>query len=717
VAWREFAFSQLRQGHLVLWNPHYLCGAPFLGGFESALFYPPNWLYLFLPMTFAINFGIVLHVFLAGLFTYLWSQNRGLQPLACLVAGTVFMFGGAYYLHLYAGHLPNLCTMAWAPLIFLSIDGLLKKIKLGWILLGVFAVSMQILAGHPQYLYFTAIIVGLYTLLHLAGHRAPWKTLGAILFLYAGSSLVTAIQLWTGLQALLECGRNIPFEYKSASSFSFPPENLLTLFMPNFFGNLDAGHYWGRWFLWEVSLFIGATSVFLVLLAVQPQGAKNERKIFFLAAITFLFALGSYTPLFNFFYDFMPGFNGLRGICKFNFLTSLFLGLLTGMGLDRLAHRTKTDRRIAFFTGSTGLLLVGVGLWVKSSAAYGTSGSWGEWQSQLHWLKSASAGMTPSDLGQFLRDSGSHSAYSLFLAGATFSLLAVLLVLRPRYPKVVYVIGALAVMELFLFARSNRPTFELAKLQNKFDQYKAIYDKDPGDYRVYGTASASLVTGGYDLWEDEPMVLGRYGRFVCASQGLEENQLFSVLPIYKKFTPLFGLLRLKYLVSNEDGRVEVQPTRFNLAPRMFLIQNYQVAQDSRQALGLLFEPGFDPSRNAILEEEPHPQPTAGPVEGSVSWKDLSTDAVEVTAWTSKPSVLLITDNFSSGWKAEAYSDSGQQTYRVLPADGFLRAIPVKAGQHHFRMEYKPSAFEIGRWVSILACLLYVAITKVIHEDR
>src|SRR5882724_11955019 len=27
AAWRQFAFDELRQGHLVLWNPHYLCGA------------------------------------------------------------------------------------------------------------------------------------------------------------------------------------------------------------------------------------------------------------------------------------------------------------------------------------------------------------------------------------------------------------------------------------------------------------------------------------------------------------------------------------------------------------------------------------------------------------------------------------------------------------------------------------------------------------------
>ena len=68
-SWRAFAFNELRHGHLVLWNPYYLCGTPFFGNFESALFYPPNWLYLVLPPVLAVNLGIALHVFLAGLFT------------------------------------------------------------------------------------------------------------------------------------------------------------------------------------------------------------------------------------------------------------------------------------------------------------------------------------------------------------------------------------------------------------------------------------------------------------------------------------------------------------------------------------------------------------------------------------------------------------------------------------------------------------------------
>ncbi len=545
VAWRQFAFDQLRHGHLVLWNPYYLCGSPFLGNFESALLYPPNWFYLIMPLAPAIKFGIILHVLAAGFFTYLWANHRGLHPVASFVAGTVFMFGGAYFLHLYAGHLPNLCVMVWAPLLFLSIDGLLEKVSAYWIFLGVFAVSMQILAGHPQYVYFTAIIATVYVLLNLYGHKEKFRILLSFFTLYVGASFITAVQLWTGLEAILECGRNIPLEYRSASSFSFPPENLLTLILPELFGNLASVHYWGRWFLWEVSLFIGVTAFFLILLAVFSADPQKRRWALVTATIAFVFSLGAFSPLYRFFYNLVPGFKDLRGICKFDFLAALFLALLSGIGLDRLIKNKRNSEWLVYIVVFSGFVFLLAELSILHSVEPGLNGYWAKWFCAVHWLKNS---LLPLDLtlkAQYAQTSGTHAAFSFLIGGLTCTLLGLLLIVRKSVPGFIFAVGALAVIELCVFAKMNRPVFELSQLQHRFDVLDDFYSKNPGDYRVYGTASASLVTGGNDIWEDEPMVLGRYGRFVCQSQGLSENQLFSVLPIFKKFPAILGITRLK----------------------------------------------------------------------------------------------------------------------------------------------------------------------------
>ncbi|MEI7639687.1 MAG: hypothetical protein WCJ37_20395, partial [Syntrophus sp. (in: bacteria)] len=105
----DFVYRELRNGNLTLWNPHVFSGSFML----STAFYPPNFFYLFLPLPQAVNVGIAFHIFLAGFFMYLWAAYRRLHPLACLLAAVLLMFSGPYFMHVFAGHVGNLCAMTW----------------------------------------------------------------------------------------------------------------------------------------------------------------------------------------------------------------------------------------------------------------------------------------------------------------------------------------------------------------------------------------------------------------------------------------------------------------------------------------------------------------------------------------------------------------------------------------------------------------------------
>jgi hypothetical protein len=181
LAWQRFGFGELRHGNLALWNPHVYAGTPFLGGFQAALLYPPSWLHLVLPQALANNLFIALHVWLGGLGVYAWMAQRRLHAAACVLAGVVFMLGGAAFLQIYRGHLPNLATIAWMPFVFLAIDGILGSFARRWVLLGIAAVALQIFAGHVQYLLYTTIVAGLYALPRWArsSHRLCSSALGS----------------------------------------------------------------------------------------------------------------------------------------------------------------------------------------------------------------------------------------------------------------------------------------------------------------------------------------------------------------------------------------------------------------------------------------------------------------------------------------------------------------------------------------------------------
>jgi hypothetical protein len=154
-------FPRIGEGKSRVVEPHIFSGAPYFGGMQGALLYPPNWLFLVLPTPVAINWTVALHVFAIGAFMFFWMKQRGLSDAASFFAGTLVMFCGAFFPHVFAGHLPQLSAMAWSPLIFCSIDAVFRTQRVRWSLLGMFAIAMQTLSGFPQYVFYTAIIAGL----------------------------------------------------------------------------------------------------------------------------------------------------------------------------------------------------------------------------------------------------------------------------------------------------------------------------------------------------------------------------------------------------------------------------------------------------------------------------------------------------------------------------------------------------------------------------
>jgi uncharacterized membrane protein YfhO len=91
----------------------------------------------------------------------------------------------------------------------------------------------------------------------------------------------------------------------------------------------------------------------------------------------------------------------------------------------------------------------------------------------------------------------------------------------------------------------------------------------------------------------------------------------------------------------------------------------------------------------------------------VSLNDLSSDQVEINVETAKPAILVMTDNYSRYWKATGYPDTAENSYQVIPANGFQKAIPLEAGKHHILMEYRPDAFVIGAWISGISWVLFL----------
>jgi hypothetical protein len=169
---------------------------------------------------------------------------------------------------------------------------------------------------------------------------------------------------------------------------------------------------------------------------------------------------------------------------------------------------------------------------------------------------------------------------------------------------------------------------------------------------------------------------------------------------------LYALLRCRYaFVPTASGIQTVEIP--NPLPHAFLASEYRVAETRDAIFAALNAPNFDPQRTVLLEREPSPRPAASPAMGQVRVTRSAPDGLTIETEVAAPTLLVITDLYSAGWKARALEGSSQQDYEVMPADYVLRAVPLAAGKHRLQLEYRPATLTAGFALSGGAWLAWI----------
>lgn len=695
---RAFGFREMAHGNLPLWNPYIYGGIPFLGQFQSALLYPLNLLFLILPLAAAINWSFALHIFILGAGTYAWTFHRGLRPAAACVSGAAAMFSGTFFFHIYAGHLSNVCTMAWVPWVFLGIDRWLARRHAGWIFLSAGAVAMQIYAGHPQYVYYTAVMAGLYSLVHLAGvHRLPLAA-GGLLAIYPLAALLAAAQLLPGIRAAGESVRSGGVQYEFAAMFSFPPENFFTLLVPWFFGGRGESAYWGRCYLWEMCAYAGTGLLLLAACGMSQKAGRSTRtRLLLVFGTAIVLAMGSHTPLHPLLFEILPGFSAFRGSSKFVFFAGLFLAVFAGMGANRLLRGEKPSLTLALAGGLLGLSLLGTGIVLARADGLPF------FQNLVATVFQSGESYLPPDIVQnteFLRVVHQSGSRALVTAGIVWMIFAGLFLPARRWQPAGHILIFAAVLELAWFARTTVASFPLKDF--KYQPVTEFLQENPGDFRTLNlfNPDASMLLRSENVWGYDPSVLKRYAQLLHFSQGLDPEKAGQYLS-FRGPHPILALLRcrLALLPDPAKGGITIQPVAEPF-PRFFLVSEYEVIPTRGEIFQRLGDPSFDFKKQVILEEEPIPRPERGRAEYGVRLLSSSTDHWTIEVQTDKAALLIMTDSYSRDWRANPLPGSVQTSYTLLPANWAIRAIPLAAGHHQLEIQYKPAGFKPGLLISL-----------------
>ncbi len=702
---RTFYAEQLAQGNVPLWNPYSFSGLPFVGIFQSAVFYPPNLVYLVFPLTTALMLDFAVHLALLGTFSYAWLRGWRLHAAAAFFGALMIALGAPNFLRILAGQLTVLDTLVWSPLLLLAIDRLGEKPSLGWVCVGVAATSLMLTAGHPPTVFMAGFVTAMYALLPLARSAHKLRFVLHLVPVAALPVLLTGAQLFTGLELAQEGIRSGGMDFEFATSFSFPPENLLTLVVSDAFGDAEQFKrtYFGRWFYWDASAFLGVVGLlFAVHGAVRGRGAYRNAALV-LSLVILVISLGRYTPLYAPLFEWVPGFGHFRAPSKFMFYAAIFIGALAAIGLDRLLAEQGRARVMQAAALGLGGLVGGFALYCLAHPP-GDPGSAVVWLARLHEDRVHGA----EALGKWQRvlvSGATRAALLLFVVGA-------LLHARGRFPArsrlVVRVIVVIGVVELLHFAYGDRGGTDVWAEDSRRPKLVEAYAA-AGDGRVLyaeKTSDIAMREHGFDIWGYDPVVLLRYTEFMAFTQGCQVEDLDNIRghpPGHDH--PLLGLLRLRTIVHRWGGVVE----KDDVLPRFMLVSEHAVAPSRESVLIAIDAEGFDARRKVVLETEPQPAPVRAGGREVVELLAESTDHLDLQIEVEHPRILVITDAYARGWRAVGFPDSVQRDYQLLPGNYVLRAIPLAAGVHHLRVEYAPRGYRYGLAASAAGGVVYTAL--------
>ncbi len=334
---KVFLIEELKQGKFPLWNPYILSGTPFLADINLGLLYPLNVLYVMFPPFQALTAGVMLDFIIAVIGMYILARSLRLTQFASTVTSVIFTLSGTMIV--YINNVPMLQVAALLPWVAWTWMAYFYKPTKKYYCILVGLLTFQIIAGHPQFTYYTWLWGIAYVLfvspISIKQKFISFASVCGLVFLLSAIQIIPFIELAGNSTRV---GRDFTY----ASFDSLHPFNIVRFILPNIVGDSSGGTDWIQ--RGSVYGYVGILP--LILLLWIPFKKVHARFFLGVAAISFLLALGKYTPIFFVAYTFIPGIGSFRSPQHFLFLYTISVAILSGFSIDALETETKKN---AFF--------------------------------------------------------------------------------------------------------------------------------------------------------------------------------------------------------------------------------------------------------------------------------------------------------------------------------------------------------------------------------
>lgn len=712
--WRWFAVQELRNNQLPFWNPYNGSGAPLLANYQSAILYPPNWLYVIIPSPYAMGLIALLHIFWAGL--GMWNFTGKLE-LSTFGRGISLL---AYALGSYSlgrlGSFPTANAAAWIPWLFWGCFRVLEMRRANDVgILGLIT-GLLLLTGHAQTSWYAFVSLGLFALwyviwqLRSAGRQTQLIALalsGIGLLLGAG---IAAWQIVMTLEFLDQSHRAGGVSYEILTNLSYAPLRILGMISPHIYGTPADGSYLtpdtGIYF--EDAAYIGFLPLISAIFAITGWFKWRKflphhpafRSVPFWALLSVLglvLALGYYGPFYRFLYDHVPTFDNFREPVRWLILPAFGLSILAGIGV----HNWNTSQRALFWTrlsAAGGLSIVVVSLLATQfidvegdainvlSRAFTILGFW-IIGSAILTLTCPTTSLSAS-LGRW------QLVVLIFVAA---DLMWAVDGLNPSVSSDFYE------RDLSITQPNGRLYwFEDYEEDVKFERYF-----DLGDYRRAQNRWAEIRTSllpnlnildRISIFNNfdplQPSVHRQYVELIEAA-GEDATKLLRAAAIGE----VYGKVQPKGWEAGEQPNIYSAPST---PPEVWLVASALWAADNMEAKEQLMSPSWNPDDTVILQGNPQPIENPQPC----MTIEVQTFGVRATRYqyqvvSSGDCYLVVSHTWYPGWKATLDG----QTVDLYQANLSFQAVYIPDGGGDVVLSYTPRGTGISAIVSIVSVFL------------
>lgn len=714
---RILSIDMLKRLEIPLWNPYNGAGMPLLAGINNGNLDPFNIVFLFLPYPLAWSIYIALQPLLASISMYFYCRKILLSQVAALFASITLMLSG--FVTVKAVFTIYGLAMAILPLLLYLIESYLQNgITKRTFLIPIFLLIM-IVSALPQISLYIILTSGLYFLFRVNQSKNDFnrklKQIYFMVLLFVLGLGLSSIQLLPTLELFQHASINIAGSTFIINNLLIPVRQLVSVLIPNYFGNKALYNYWGTGDYEQTISAIGLIPCFFAFLGVGKQSKTPNTQLFFIILSILSVALAVDWAGSRLFFSLPIPILSTGGPGRIFLLLTFSIAILAGYGFDKLLkHRTLSKEfviKIFLF------IAIIVGIFTTTFIYF---------QNNIP----CKYGIVATCRIVALRN----TILEVIIFTITLVLFFTYFIFKSKSIKNISISSIIFIMIIIGIYNANKffpyspkwtffPDHPIIDVLRKNPQYGRFF----GVGQAASTPNISTQLRLYDPQYYHPLYIQRYrdlleyannGKYIPELPRGEPHIRSESNPnveLKQRREKLLDLLGVSYLIFSKDD-VPINKTediiwennsRYIVGnetalPRAYVVRRFEIIKNKENILKKLYDPEFNAKEAVILEEAPSPILSNNNVDAKdqIYIKKYSENSATIAVNTGSNALLVLSDNYYPGWKA--YVD-GKET-KIYRANYTLRAIELPKGKREVIFRYSPKSFSNGLIASLLSML-------------